>query len=113
MEIYVVEMPDGSEWGVPLNVIACSRAEYYADAYGGDVYRSLVEDTLPLFKTNPHEIFDWASNNMDWSDVQPYAQLIKPAPALDFQDGWVNGMHRVVNIHHIHSHQDADVGDES
>jgi hypothetical protein len=43
-------MPDGSEWAYSVMDIARNRAEHYADEYGGDVERSLAEDTLPLFR---------------------------------------------------------------
>jgi hypothetical protein len=35
--------------GSAIQLIATHRAEYYAKEFGGDLYRSLAEDTLPLF----------------------------------------------------------------
>lgn len=85
-----VTMPDGSVWAVPVQLIATNRAEYYAGEFGGDVNRSLAEDTLPLFRSDDFEIEDWAANNMDWSDVQHAAKCVS-AGDVDFQEGWVNG----------------------
>ncbi len=97
-KVYVVTMVDGSEWGVPVDVIARSRADYYKDEVGGDLQRSLDEDTYPLFESDESEIHDWASNNMNWSDVRSYAWKIKdrkPLTERDFQEAWVNGEHEV------------------
>lgn len=90
-----ITMPDGSEWGVPVEVIARHRAANYADEFGGDVERSLSEDTIPLFAESPYAVCDWASSNMDWCDVKEHACKLKDAPPVDFQEGWVNGAKRV------------------
>lgn len=95
---YVVTMPDGSKWAVPVRVIAESRADYYAHEYDGDLDRSLKEDTIPLFETSEADIEDWARNNMDWSDVQHEARLVQtPEEETDYQDGWANGEVEVID----------------
>ena len=91
-----ITMEDGSEWDVPVDIIARDRAEHYADEFDGDVERSLAEDTLPLFAEEPYEVQDWASNNMNWDDVAHRAVCYRKAPPPDFQEGWVNGEKRVV-----------------
>ncbi len=83
-------MPDGSKWGVHLDVIARHRAEAYAHEYGGDLARSLTEDTLPLFAADPAEAADWASNNMQWPDISPHAVKLAPAPVPDQKAIWGN-----------------------
>lgn len=94
-----VTMPDGSRWDVPVDVIARNRAAYYADRlHGGDIEKSLTEDTLPLFESDDYEIEDWAANNMDWSDVQAHARMVEPAADADYQEGWVNGEKEVVEV---------------
>lgn len=93
---YEVTMPDGSLWGVPLEVIALNRADSYAHEFDGDAERSLNEDTMPLFREDPSEVSDWAQNNMDWKDVSDKAVLIKSGDAVDHQEGWVNGRSKVV-----------------
>ena len=85
-----VTMPDNSVWAVPVSIIANHRAEYYASEFGGDVQRSLAEDTLPLFRANDYEVEDWAANNMNWIDVQPAARCVTPGE-VDFDEGWANG----------------------
>lgn len=86
----LVAMPDGSRWAVPIDLIARNRAECYADEYGGDVERSLAEDTLPLFASDTFEISDWAQNNMNWSEVSASAECRHP-PECDYEKGWANG----------------------
>ena len=92
-----VTMPDSSKWIVPVGIIAANRAQHYAREYGGDLNRSLTEDTLPLFESDDYEVKDWAANNMNWSDVEQTATRVdRPAP-VDYQEGWVNGDKRVIS----------------
>ena len=84
-----IEMSDGI-WEVPVFIIARHRAKYYAHEFGGDVERSLVEDTNLLFESDPFEIEDWARNNMNWTDVARYAVLAEEKP-IDRQEAWVSG----------------------
>lgn len=84
-----IEMPDKSVWQVPVAVIASNRAEAYKHEFGGDIERSLAEDTIPLF-TDTYEIEDWAANNMNWRDVAKHAVMVSGGD-VDYQAGWVNG----------------------
>lgn len=86
-----VKMRDGSVWGVPVEMIARNRAEHYASEFGGDVERSLAEDTIPLFEADVYEIQDWASNQMDWSDFDGHQVRLMSPPDPDFQDAWMSG----------------------
>lgn len=95
--LYVVQMPDGSRWAVPLMVIAHHRATHFAHEFGGDLERLLTEDTLPLFEADSYEVKDWAANNMNWSDVVSVATQIEAPGETDYQEGWVNGESYVVN----------------
>src|SRR3990167_10392481 len=90
----LILMPDGSRWAVPVMVIARDRAKNYADEFGGDVDRSLADDTLPLFAEDQYQITDWAANNMNWEDVKAHATrhlATTPMGHREFQEGWVNG----------------------
>lgn len=95
MKVLRVNMPDGSKWDVPVSVIARNRAEHYAHEFGGDIQKSLDEDTMPLFDADHYEVEDWAANNMNWSDVERVA-VMSAAGEIDYQDGWVNGGKEVV-----------------
>jgi len=97
MRYLSVEMPDRSKWGVPVEMIARARATHYASEWGGDVERSLKEDTLPLFADDDYEIEDWAVNNMNWSDFDGRQVKLADAPAPDFQEAWLSGTKEVVD----------------
>jgi hypothetical protein len=77
---------------VPVATIARNRAEHYKHEFGGDVERSLEEDTWPLFESETFECEDWARNNMNWSDVvQDHILLVREVPpGPDFQDAWLD-----------------------
>lgn len=98
MKMLTIEMPDGSKWGVPMEVIARNRAAHYAHEFDGDVERSMAEDTMPLFESDDYEVKDWAANNMNWSDVAAQAKKLQDAPAPDFQEAWVNGDKAVIEV---------------
>ncbi len=90
-KMMTVEMPDGSKWGVPVEMIARYRATHYAREFDGDVELSLAEDTIPLFESDDYEIQDWAVNNMNWSDFDGHQVKVESAPLPDFQEAWMNG----------------------
>ena len=93
----LIDMPDGMTYGVPVEVIARHRAEYYAHKeYDGDVAESLRDDTLPLFESDDYEIHNWAANNMNWSEVKGQAIMLKKkVPEDDFQDAWCNAEYKI------------------
>lgn len=95
---YVVTMDDGSTWHVPVMAIARNRADNYKDEFDNDIERSLNEDTLPLFAESEYEIYDWAQNNMNWSDVADQAVKVgeTPKPKIDWEECWVNGEKEIV-----------------
>ena len=101
MKVMTVKQSDGSVWAVPVEVIARNRAKYYAahdPDFDGDLVRSLNEDTIPLFDSYPHEVEDWAANNMNWSEVKEFAFPLRVAPMPDFQKAWVNGEKEVIEV---------------
>ncbi len=86
-----VTMEDGTEWDVPVQCIADDRDANYADD---------KEDTIGYIRAgdlSKGEITDWSANNMNWSDVEEYAEKADTEPKeVDFQEGWCNGEKRVV-----------------
>lgn len=97
-KVMTLEMPDGSKWAIPLLVIAKNRALHYAHEFDGDLDRSLIEDTLPLFNLDPYEAVDWASGNMDWDDVKDFSYLLSPASEHDFNEAWASGTKEVIEV---------------
>jgi len=88
---YIITMPDGSKWRVPVFEIAIHRASYYSRIDAVPYIQSLEGDTIPLFTNDHGQIADWAKNNMDWKDVVAHATQIKDGSKVDFQEGWTNG----------------------
>ena len=94
---YIITMPDGSRWSVPVEVIARDRAKEYAHEFNDELSLSLHEDTIPLFRSDEYSIEDWAKNNMNWKDVEPFATQISGPQLNDLQSGWCNGDAEVIN----------------
>lgn len=94
-KLLVITMPDTSKWSVPVEVIARHRAAEYASEFGGDIERSLAEDTIPYFEDDDYNVEDWAANNMNWSEVAAHAKLVEQGEC-DFQEGWINGEKEVI-----------------
>ena len=84
----LVTMPDGSVWQVPAHWVADNRAKHYADEDPETTYETEYAYTL----RDHYELKDWARNNMNWSDVATKAVQVQPPPAVNFQEGWVNGL---------------------
>ena len=89
-QYYVVEMPDGSKWKVPVAAIAMNYAKYYAEVDDTTIEKCLL-NAAAIFE-NKYEINDWASGNMNWSEVMDKAVCIQPPTReTDYDDGWMNG----------------------
>jgi len=96
-------MDDGSEWDVPVRVIADHKGRYYAnikDEYRADkkstdeeIYNREFEELMNA--EDDYDIIDWAENNMDWSDVEQYAVKVSTKKP-DFQEGWMNGEKEII-----------------
>lgn len=97
-KLMTVKMPDGSVWGVPVDMIALDRAKSYAREFDGNIERSLAEDTIPLFEENTYAIEDWAVGNMDWSDFEGHYVKVSDAPSPDFQEAWMNGEKGYIDV---------------
>lgn len=83
---------------MPVDMIARNRAAHYAHEFGGDVERSLAEDTMQMFESDDYEIHDWAVNNMNWDDFKGHQLKLSDASPVDFQDGWLSGEKEVVEV---------------
>jgi len=87
----LVEMPDGSTWAIPVQVVIDNRLAFYRR-----------EGTAEASDEQPgdYDIRDWAAGNMDWSDVRDKAVLFSLRPPMtpsEWQEGWVNGKKRIVS----------------
>lgn len=88
---YVVTMPDGSQWAVPVRVIVENLAAYYyKERDFVTMEQALVASANYL--EDPLELKDWARNNMNWDDVKQEAyQVQAPSTEVDWDEGWANG----------------------
>lgn len=82
-------LENGEVWGVPVEMIARNRATHYAREFDGDIERSMVEDTIPLFNSSDYDIKDWAVNNMNWSDFTGHQVKLRDGNDRDFQSAWM------------------------
>ena len=89
-EYMTITAPGGDVWGVPTMAIARHRAAAYAHEFGGDIEKSLVEDTLPLFHEDDYEVFDWACNNMNCNDLNGNFVLLYSKQST-LQEAWISG----------------------
>lgn len=93
---FVVEMPNGEKWAVPVHIIAFDRAKHYFNR--GNEFSSIQDaykDTEEMFEDD-YEIEDWARNNMNWDEVKEHASrhgVIK----CDYQEGWLNGNCEIID----------------
>ncbi len=78
----VISMPDHSKWAVPTFVIRDSWWAYYKK-----------HEDANIDDFDESECADWASNNMNWADVEHVACKLPAAEesTVDYQLGWVNG----------------------
>lgn len=65
MKYIKVTFSDNRTYHIPAEVVAKNRAEHYKD----DGYDEEFEYAM----NNDRELLDWAVDNMNWSDVEPFA----------------------------------------
>lgn len=94
-----IQMPDGSVWGVPAQIIAHNKATYYSNKENQPPLRrlELYDNELQAALENNADLLDWAANNMNWAHVEPHARCVSHADC-DYQEGWVNGAKKVVEV---------------
>jgi len=76
MEKLRVKFSNGDIFEVPARIIAENRADYYADLDGYDSGSNEWEAEVQNGLDNDFEIEDWVQNNMNWEDLEPYAEKI-------------------------------------
>lgn len=94
-KVIIVTMPDSSQWQVPCDVIAEDRAVYYSEDTDKNKrsYDEVYEETM----SNMELLIDWGENNMNWSYLKQYSEMIKH-PNVDYEDGWCNGYKRINEV---------------
>ena len=96
---YVITTESGKRWGIPAEVIAKNRADYYAEIDPDTTWQEEYDAMVRWFDEKDYEFADWAKNNMDWSDVEEHAIQLSGAKKHDeIQECWVNGEYEYVAI---------------
>ena len=73
-----VRFSNGDTFDVPLQVVADDRDKHY---------QNHKEDTVG--KKDGWLAVDWAENNMNWSELEPYAVKVDTPPVLfDYSEAW-------------------------
>lgn len=94
---YAVKMENGETWGVPAEKIADIYAKDYAES--GEDYQENFDAMMEWFDKKDYEFSDYAKNNIDWSDIKDSAVLLsKDEEDFDYEDGWMNGESKYINI---------------
>ncbi len=73
-----VTFSNGERYDIPAKVIAEDRARYYAEKFEGEegTYDEIFEKEMWVLDDRL-ELLDWISNNMNWEDVEPYAEPVE------------------------------------
>lgn len=95
MYIYI-NFPNGQKFRIPADFIATERTKYYAEVDGFSKGSSKWDEEMKQ-SMEPYELFDWISNNCDWSDVEAYAELIIDNNKPDYLSMWSDAEFEIKN----------------
>ncbi len=97
-----IKFPD-ADFDVPAKLIAEDRASHYAKLdheRDGEDYEETFKKEVEwvMAEESGFELYDWASNNMDWSDVKDQAiRVEREKPKVDYEREWSNVQKEVVD----------------
>ena len=83
-----IRFSNGDLFAISTRIIAEDRAKYYATIDGYDKGSYEWESEVQYALNDVFELKDWMSNNMDWSDLEPYARKVEDAGDLDYEENW-------------------------
>lgn len=89
-KLMTILMPDGSKWGVPVEMMVRHRAAHYVSVFSGNINRSRAE-TIRQFESDASAIAYWARHMMNWSAFDGHQVKVSEAPPIDFQEAWMSG----------------------
>lgn len=99
MKYLRVTFSNGEMFDVPAEFIARNRAEYYVEvAVRADEdidAKKLLQEEIDWALEDEYEIADWASNNMDWSDVREVARRVHQTD-FNYENEWCNIDHEII-----------------
>jgi hypothetical protein len=88
----IIKFNKGMTYEVPAQIIAEDRAKYYATVDGYELDSQEWLDEVNAALDDDFMIFDWVENNMNWSDLEPYATRIGD-DTLSLEEEWSSGNH--------------------
>ena len=92
-----VTFPDRTSWDIPLDTVARCRAKYFAERDSERGYGDYTEVYEAEMEASNSELVEWASNNMDWSDVEAVAVRVDvPVEQPKYAAWWTNAHKEVV-----------------
>jgi len=97
MKFLQITMLDGSKYEVPANLIAEDRARYYGREDPEPDFETTYQKELAYTLEEDYELCDWAANNMNWAEVEPFSVRIADPPPPNLQEGWNNGEKKVIS----------------
>jgi len=79
-----VQMPDGTMYDIPAEVIAEHRAGYFENNsaekltyHASSVKPRLYHAEKEFALNNDDILIEWAETKMEWKDIEPYAKKVK------------------------------------
>lgn len=104
MKFLYVKFSDAT-YRIPAEVIADSRAAYFAThdtsettPHDAPEWQRIYAEELEFTLGDEYELADWASNNMNWSDVSGCAVRVVDTPLPDYNDEWTNAEKNVKDL---------------
>lgn len=86
-KIYI-KFKNGDVFELPVIVIAEMRTQYYSEVDGfekdSDEWNSEMEQSLVEF-----EVYDWLTNNCNWSDIKNHVKKIDYSKPIDYQKEFI------------------------
>ncbi|HPI81815.1 MAG TPA: hypothetical protein PK122_01080 [Candidatus Paceibacterota bacterium] len=81
-----IQFPNGDIFFVPSQVIAENRANYYSSVDGYEIGSNEWLEEVDYALNSEYEIEDWLRNNMNWSDLEPYATREEEYEDIDYEE---------------------------
>lgn len=81
-QFFQIKQPSGHVYEIPVAVVVKNRADTMM-ALHSDEFATPEEattDTIDLFKDDAREIQVWCAGNMNWSDLEQHARLVRFTP---------------------------------
>jgi hypothetical protein len=95
MKYLQITMPNQSRWIVPMMIVIFHRAQFRLtqEGYRPEDVGIYIKESLGL---EPKKLIDWAADEMDWEDLQPYARQLF-SPRMNYHQAWLDSELSVID----------------